>query len=128
MHGYQIMQELTSRSGGAWQPSPGSVYPTLQMLEDEGLVESKDVEGKRVFSLTETGKSAVEERGPGAPPWEELAGGLGDVPMRLRQAVFQLGAAAMQVAHAGSPAQVKEALAVLAEARKKLYGMLAEGE
>jgi DNA-binding PadR family transcriptional regulator len=127
MHGYQIIQELSSRTGGAWQPSPGSVYPTLPMLEDEGLVEGRELEGKREFSLTDTGRSAVAERGAGAPPWEEVAGGPEDVPMRLRQGLFQLGAAAMQVAHAGSPSQVKETLAILGEARKKLYAMLAEG-
>src|SRR6266567_4286449 len=55
MHGYQVIHELTDRSGGMWRPSPGSVYPTLQLLEDEGLVRSEEVEGKRIFQLTEAG-------------------------------------------------------------------------
>ncbi len=125
MHGYEIMQQLEERSGGHWRPSPGSVYPTLQMLEDQGLVKSEEVEGKRVFSLTEAGKAeagrlATEES---ATPW--ATEGPSEPRHQLRHAVFQLGAAAKQVAMAGSDAQVEEALAVLAEARKRLYTMLA---
>lgn len=127
MHGYDVIQELASRSGGAWRPSPGSIYPTLQMLEDEGLVTSEERDGKRVFSLTDLGKAEVEarnERSGGVPPWEFGKGGEGVV--QLREAFFQLGAAAMQVAGAGSPQQMKQAAEIVSEARRKIYAILAE--
>jgi len=72
MHGYQIIQEITDRSGGVWAPSPGSVYPTLQHLEDEGLVTADTTEGKKVFSLTAAGQAANEARGATTAPWEEV--------------------------------------------------------
>jgi DNA-binding PadR family transcriptional regulator len=128
MHGYQVIQELENRSGGVWRVSPGSVYPTLQLLEDEGLIAGQEVDGRRVFSLTEAGRARVEaQRKEGqAAPWEEVAGE-DDEPFRnLRGAAFQLGAAAMQVAHAGSKEQVERTVAVLNEARRKIYAILAE--
>jgi DNA-binding PadR family transcriptional regulator len=128
MHGYQVIQELESRSGGMWRVSPGSVYPTLQMLEDEGLITGEEVEGRRVYSLTEAGRARVEawrQEGQGAP-WEEVAGGDGEPLRSLRAAAMQLGAAAMQVAHAGSKEQVERTVAILNEARRSIYGILAE--
>jgi DNA-binding PadR family transcriptional regulator len=128
MHGYDIIQELESRSGGAWRPSPGSIYPTLQMLEDGGLVTSEDQDGKRVYSLTEAGKAEVEERKErtgGVPPWEFGAGG-GEAQMQLRDAFFQLAAALMQVARTGTAPQMKQAGEIVAEARKKVYAILAQ--
>src|SRR6266511_1264604 len=71
MHGYEMIQELEERTGGRWRPSAGSIYPTLQLLEDEGLVKGTDVEGKRVFSLTDDGSKAVEERAEEKSPWED---------------------------------------------------------
>lgn len=128
MHGYQVIQELENRTGGVWRVSPGSVYPTLQLLEDEGLITSQEVDGRRVFSLTETGRARVEaeRKGGQAAPWEEVAGEDDEPFQNLRGAAFQLGAAAMQVAHAGSPEQVERTVAVLNEARRKIYGILAE--
>ena len=127
MHGYQVIQELERRTDGAWRVSPGSVYPTLQLLEDEGLVSGNEVEGKRVFSLTDAGRERVEaqrQRGQ-VPPWEDVAEG--EESMHgLRSATFQLGAAAMQVAHTGSTEQVERAAAILNEARRKIYAILAE--
>ena len=73
MHGYQIIQELSSRSGGAWTPSAGSVYPTLQLLADEGLVTSEETGGKKIFSLTEAGIAAVAETADQPAPWDEAA-------------------------------------------------------
>src|SRR5262245_11225508 len=128
MHGYQVIQELENRTGGVWHVSPGSVYPTLQLLEDEGLITGQEVEGRRVFSLTEAGRARVEaQRKEGqAAPWEEVAGE-DDEPFRdLRGAAFQLGAAAMQVAHAGSKEQLERTVAILNEARRKIYAILAE--
>ncbi len=128
MHGYQIMQLLEERSGGAWRPSPGSVYPTLQLLEDQGLIKGEEAEGKRVFSLTEAGvaeAAAVKER-LGDSPFG--AGGGQDPRFSLRQATMQLGAAVKQVAMAGSADDVQKALEILREARKSMYALLADAD
>ncbi len=129
MHGYQIMQRLEERSGGAWRPSPGSVYPTLQLLEDQGLIKGEDSEGRRVFSLTETGvteAATIRER-VGDAPWG-AEGAEQDPRFALRQAVFQLGAAAKQVGMAGTPEHVQSALEILREARKRIYALLADAD
>ena len=128
MHGYQIMQQLEQRSGGAWRPSPGSVYPTLQLLEDQGLIKGEEAEGKRVFSLTEAGvaeAAAVKER-LGDSPFGE--GGPQDPRFALRQAIMQLGAAVKQVAIAGSADDVQKALEILRTARKSIYALLADAD
>jgi DNA-binding PadR family transcriptional regulator len=128
MHGYQIMQQLEQRSGGAWRPSPGSVYPTLQLLEDQGLIKGEEAEGKRVFSLTDAGAAeaaAVRER-LGDSPFGE--GGPQDPRFALRQAIMQLGAAVKQVAFAGSADDVQKALEILRTARKSIYALLADAD
>ena len=127
MHGYQIMQELDERSGGAWHPSPGSIYPTLQQLSDEGLIVGEAADGKNVFSLTEAGREAadaIEE----PPAWERFdEDGSADV-LGLRRAMFQFQGAVRQIAVSGSEAQVAEARRIVAEARKSLYRLLAEDD
>jgi DNA-binding PadR family transcriptional regulator len=130
MHGYQIIQELESRSGGLWRPSAGSVYPTLQLLEDEGLVVREETEGKRVYSLTEEGRARAAEQLErlGRLPWEERLTEADATTLRLGKAAFQVGAAAMQAAHAGSEDQAAKALEVLEDARRRIYAVLAEGE
>jgi DNA-binding PadR family transcriptional regulator len=128
MHGYQVIQELEARSGGAWRPSAGSVYPTLQLLEDEGLISGAEVEGKRVFTLTDAGRQAVAEQPEGEPPWAAMAGEAGDLFHQMRDAFFSLGAAGMQVARAGNREQAQKTLDVLVEARKRIYAILAEDE
>ena len=128
MHGYEMIQELTERTSGVWRPSPGSIYPALQLLEDEGLVSGQEAEGKRLFSLTEAGR-AEADRQPDAPaPWEEVTEGVDPAAFRLRDAVAQVGMAVMQVLHAGSEAQRAKALEVLGDTRRRLYAILAEGE
>jgi DNA-binding PadR family transcriptional regulator len=125
MHGYQIIQELAERTGGAWRPSPGSVYPTLQQLEDEGLVaEQKSGEGRRVYELTEAGRERAAAL-PSPAPWEQVAGGP-DEHADLRSLVFQVLVAVRQVAAAGTPKQVDAAQDVLRGARRSLYQILAE--
>jgi len=127
MHGYDLIRELEARSGGAWRPSPGSIYPTLQLLEDEGLVTAEERDGKRVYTITDSGRAELEERraarGGTQEPWE--FGPMGEGLGQLRESGFQLAAAAMQVARTGSEAQRTQASEVLAEARKKLYALLA---
>lgn len=125
MHGYQIIQELSERSGGAWSPSAGSVYPTLQMLADEGLISSEEVGGKKVFSLTETGTTAAAATAGDPAPWEETPAHTEGV-MGYREAAGKFMHAAMQVGRNGSPEQVKAAIEVLNDARKKLYSILSE--
>ena len=126
MHGYQIIQELAERTGGVWRPSPGSVYPTLQQLEDEELVrENASESGKRVYALTDAGR----EQAAGAPaPWTAVAGESESELMTLRDLAHQVLAATRQVAHAGTATQIEAAQAVLRDARKALYRLLAEDE
>ncbi|MFE9769655.1 PadR family transcriptional regulator [Streptomyces sp. NPDC005808] len=125
MHGYEMIQEIAERSGGAWKPSPGSVYPTLQLLEDEGLIISAAEGGKKLFSLTEAGRTAADE-GPDAP-WEEAGRGVDwETLHEIRQAGFGLMEAFGQVWKTGNKDQRDKALAVINETRKKLYLILAD--
>ncbi len=128
-NGYQIMQELEQRSRGMWRPSPGAVYPALQQLEDERLV-TVDASGSgRVYSLTERGRrEAAEHAGGNEAPWDVVSDAAGsDVP-EMFHLFKQVGAAALQVAQAGSTAQVAEARKILSQARKALYRVLAEDD
>jgi DNA-binding PadR family transcriptional regulator len=125
MHGYQIMSKLTERTDGVWQPSPGSIYPTLSQLEDEGLVRAEEREGKKVYTLTDEGKAFVDSSKT-TPPWEHFGPGVDDELLGLRDVGFQVGAAVMQVARAGSEAQVANVKEVLEETRRRIYEILAE--
>jgi len=121
-NGYEVMRRLEDMSGGLWRPSPGSVYPHLQMLEDEGLVRATEVDGSRVYTLTEAGSAEAE----GAPvPWPQAGEG-GDDVRSLRLAAAQLMSAAKQVSMAGDPDQLQRGIAVVQRARKELYQILAE--
>jgi len=123
-NGYQVMQELEERSGGAWRPSPGSVYPALQLLADEGYIRGEAREGGTVYSLTEAGTQHLEEnRERFGTPWEQQAPPEG--VMELGNVLGQVTVAAKQVVHAGSDEQRKAATELLAETRRKLYGILA---
>ena len=124
MHGYEMIQELEDRTGGRWRPSAGSIYPTLQLLEDEGLVRADDVEGKRVFDLTEAGRERLAERGDSAPPWEQSQDR--SLYQQLGNEIKGVASAASQVMRAGDEAQLKEALEAMTETRKRLYKLLAD--
>jgi DNA-binding PadR family transcriptional regulator len=126
MHGYQIITELTERSGGVWRPSPGSVYPTLQSLEDEGLIAADKAEGRRVFDLTVEGLKVAKEAGDGPAPWEDAAKDADRSLVDLRNLAFQVGAAIMQVAQAGSDQQIATVHGILNDTRRKIYQVLAE--
>jgi DNA-binding PadR family transcriptional regulator len=131
MNGYQIIQQIAERSGGAWKPSPGSVYPTVQQLEDEGLVEGAESEGRRLLTLTEAGRAYVEEHPDElAATWrafddaaeaERSNGGLD-----LKPVIGQTMSAVWQVVTTGTRQQQAEAAEILADARRRLYGLLAE--
>lgn len=123
-HGYELINRLETRTGGMWRPSAGSVYPTLQLLEEEGLIAGREDEGKRVFELTDSGRqaaTAASER-VGRDPW---GGGGAGHHAGLRQAVKALMLAARQVAAAGDESQVQAATGVLTDARQRLYRILA---
>ena len=133
MNGYQVIQQINERSGGAWKPSPGSVYPTVQQLEDEGLVEGHEVEGRRLLRLTDEGRRYVEEHP------DELAGTwrtFDEATATEREAdghdlkpvIGQVMGAVWQVVVSGTRQQQAEAAEILAETRRKLYGLLAEGD
>jgi DNA-binding PadR family transcriptional regulator len=126
-NGYGLMQEIEHRSEGVWRPSPGSVYPALQQLEDEGLVRAEERDGSRVFTLTDAGREYVESNDLGAP-WEAVRDDVGEGVHALRGLIAQVAAAAWQVGQAGTEAQAAEAGRVLADTRRALYRILAEDE
>jgi len=129
MHGYQIIQEIIERSGGVWRPSPGSVYPALQLLEDEGLVRAEQVEARRVFHLTDAGRAYVEEhRDELAAVWGAVTDTVDGGTRELHDLFHQVGAAVRQVTIAGTAAQVAEAGRLLASTRRQLYRILADAD
>ena len=124
MHGYEVITELEERTGGRWRPSAGSIYPTLQLLEDEKLVTAEEVEGRKVYSLTEAGQEAAPDRTDEARPWEE---GDEDSPrFEARRELFRLIGAAKQLGRADDDEQLTKAAEILKKARRELYGILAE--
>ena len=126
MHGYQLMQTIADRSGGRWTPSPGAIYPTLNQLEDEGLVTVTADSGRKLVTLTETGRRHVEEHGEGWP--DPFAAASGEHPgANLRVLLEELHIAARQVARNGSDAQRAAAAEILGGARRSLYLLLADG-
>lgn len=124
MHGYQIIQEIEKRSNGAWKPSPGSVYPTLQLLTDEGLLLAKESGGRKTYSLTESGTE--EAAASGDAPWESSLHWGGARSTVLPKAGMKLAQVVGQIARGGTAAQVDEAVAVIDEARRKLHTILAQ--
>ena len=126
MHGYQIIQEIGERSEGLWNPSPGSIYPALQQLEDEGLVRIEKSEGRKVAHLTDEGGTYVREhREELGAPWEAAAEDYGEGLLELRDLVGQVASATMQVAQAGDSGQISEARRLLTDVRRQLYRVLA---
>jgi DNA-binding PadR family transcriptional regulator len=123
MHGYQMIQEIAERSGGAWNPSPGSIYPALQLLEEQGMIVSADTGGKRVFSLTEIGRKHADML-PAEAPWTGMAEESGAGPL-LREAFQGLTVAATQVSRGGDDDQIRRTADILTEARRRIYSMLA---
>jgi DNA-binding PadR family transcriptional regulator len=124
-NGYQLMQTIEERSGGRWRPSPGSVYPTLSQLEDEGLIRSSEADGSRRFEITDAGREHLEGRASEVAPWEPLDDDP-DALAELGPLVLQIGKAAWQVASVGDDAQRARAVELLAEAQRGLYRILAE--
>jgi DNA-binding PadR family transcriptional regulator len=126
-HGYDVIQRLEDKTEGGWRPSPGSVYPMLQLLADEGLAGATERDGKRVYELTDAGRAEAERRidDAGGAPWEH--DGQGDSSAgQLRDNVRQLHLAARQIAADGRPELVERAATIVRDARKQLYRLLAE--
>jgi len=128
-NGYGLMEEIESRSGGAWRPSPGSVYPALAQLEDEGLIRSDESAGRRSFELTDEGRTYVgDNRESLGSPWDEAGEGVPSEFADLRALIGQVGMATLQVVQSGDDKQIAEAKKVLADTRKALYRILAEAD
>ncbi|MFO6454242.1 MULTISPECIES: PadR family transcriptional regulator [unclassified Aeromicrobium] len=130
-HGYHLIQQIAARSEGAWSPSPGSIYPVLQQLEDEGFIEFERVDGRKTATLTDAGKAYVEEhRETLGEPWdpEQLRRGGDAESGALITSVKTLNAATRQVMTVGSLAQQAKAAEIVNEARRQLYGLLADDD
>jgi DNA-binding PadR family transcriptional regulator len=128
-NGYQIIQEITERSQGIWRPSPGSVYPALQQLEDEGLVRAEEDGGRRAYHLTADGDAYVAaHRKELAEPWAAVAESVSEAQVDLRSLLGQVTMAMKQVVQVGTPPQHDRAREVLAGARRALYRILADGD
>ena len=126
MHGYEMIQQIRERSSEAWSPSPGAIYPTLQLLTDEGLITTDDHEGKKVSRLTEAGQTVAQElQASKAAPWDEASADAGPGAQSLREALFHLMSAFKQVAMVGTDAQRERTTELLDETRRKIYALLA---
>jgi DNA-binding PadR family transcriptional regulator len=127
MHGYEMIQEISDRSGGLWRPSPGSVYPTLQLLVDEGLIVGTESEGsKRLFELTDEGRAAAEK--VETPPWEAIAEGIDPGQVNLHTALGQLMGAVTQSAYTATEEQQQRIVDIVNGARREVYNILGESE
>ena len=124
MHGYQIISEIDTRSGGAWKPSPGSVYPTLQMLVDEGLLDSKETKGRRTYSLTSAGVEVAAAEAEKPAPWETGFDRPTGPRGTLAMSGVKIAKAAAEVARLGSPEQMEKAAKIIDDAAKKLSAIV----
>jgi DNA-binding PadR family transcriptional regulator len=124
MHGYEMIQELEERTAGRWSPSAGSIYPTLQLLEDEGLIKGEEVDDRKVYALTDSGREVVPESSEGKRPWEQ--GDEGSPRFQLRSELMRTIGAAKQIARVDDEQQLAKGAEILKDARRKLYGILAE--
>jgi DNA-binding PadR family transcriptional regulator len=128
MHGYEMISELSGRTGGAWVPSPGAMYPALQLLADEGLIDSAADGGRRRYTLTDTGRQATADSGDASAPWASMVTPVDPIDDGLRGAAAQAAAAATQTSSTGTPEQKIRARDVLVEARRALYRILADDD
>jgi DNA-binding PadR family transcriptional regulator len=126
MHGYQLMQAIAERTSGAWQPSPGAIYPTLNQLQDEGLITMQTEGGRKLATLTDTGRTYMDEQGADLPdPFADFTSGSGNT-FRLRDAMEGIAMAMTQIMRSGSDAQLLAAQKVMAETKRSLYLILAD--
>jgi DNA-binding PadR family transcriptional regulator len=125
-NGYQLMQGIEERTGGRWRPSPGSVYPALAQLEDQGFVRSVERDGQKLYELTDAGREHLSEQPEHPAPWGEADDPASQAIAELRSLVHQIHLAAAQVSQAADEQQMKRAVQVLGDARRALYRILAE--
>jgi DNA-binding PadR family transcriptional regulator len=127
MHGYEMIQQIAERSNGLWRPSPGSVYPTLQLLVDEGLITASEIDGnKKLFELTDEGRAAAEK--VETPPWDEIAEDVDPGQVSLQSAFTQLFGAVVQSGQLATPEQQKRIVEAVNKARREIYTILGETE
>lgn len=127
-NGYGVIQEIEERSNGVWKPSPGAIYPALAQLEDEGLVRGVEVEGRKLFELTDAGRTHVTEHVGESKPWDSIAAEAGTDIRDAKQQMGQVWHAFSAVHQDGTPEQIEAAAKVLADARRSLYRILAEDD
>jgi DNA-binding PadR family transcriptional regulator len=133
-HGYEMIKELEQRYGGFYRPSPGSVYPTLQLLEDEGHLTSESIEGKRVYTITESGRQLVAERqqhheDEGGPArWRGFRQGGGPELPEMRRGVMALLTSVMELGRHGTPEQIRAVAALLDSTRREIYAILSQSD
>ena len=127
MHGYEMIKEIEERSGGTWTPSPGSIYPTLQLLEEQDLIAGEETGGRRRFTLTDSGREEVEAR-EGKPPWDEVRHSAGSESVNLGESLRKMNHATAQVFHAADSEQQAKVSELLDETRRKIYAVLAESD
>ena len=127
MHGYEMIKEVEERTDGSWTPSAGSIYPTLQLLEDEGLISGQETEGKRRFTLTDSGRAEQESRAGERTPWDEVRDAAAPEQIQLRESVHKLHHSIGQVFHAADEDQQRRVRDLLDETRRGIYAILAEG-
>ena len=128
-NGDSIMPEIEQRSAGVWRPSPGSVYPALAQLEDEGLIRSEEIDGRKRFAITDAGREQIQARPADAPaPWDTLADGVSQEVQELFGLMRQVGMAGLQLVQTATEKQISEAKQVLTETRRAIYRILADGD
>src|SRR4051812_44134149 len=126
MHGYEMIKEIEERTQGAWTPSAGSIYPMLQLLEEEGLIQGEESDGKRRFTLTQTGAAEQEAKAGEEAPWDAVRAGAAPESIHLGDSLRKLNHAIGQVFHAADEGQQKRVRELLDESRRKIYAILAE--
>ena len=126
MHGYEMIKELEERTEGTWVPSAGSIYPTLQMLEDEGLIQGEESDGKRRFALTDSGRAEQQEKAGETTPWDAVRAGAAPAQAELAHSMKKLHFAIRQAFTAADEGQQQRVRELLDETRRKIYGILAE--
>jgi DNA-binding PadR family transcriptional regulator len=126
MHGYEMIKEIEERTQGTWTPSAGSIYPMLQLLEEEGLIQGQESDGKRRFTLTETGAAEQEAKAGEEAPWDAVRAGAAPESIHLGDSLRKLNHAIGQVFHAADESQQKRVRELLDESRRKIYAILAE--
>ncbi|MGH2852400.1 MAG: PadR family transcriptional regulator [Solirubrobacteraceae bacterium] len=128
-NGYALMQEIEQRSDGVWRPSPGSVYPALSQLEDEGLIRSEEFDGRKRLAITDAGREILAARPADAPaPWDTLAGGVSGDVQELMRLLRQVAVASTQLVQSATESQLAEAKQVLTDTRRTIYRILANDE